>query len=72
LYGVSPGKWLMEKRLNHAHHLLANMGRTVAEAAFESGFESYSHFSRSFRARFGYPPTAMKQLAIINVTASVA
>lgn len=72
LYGVSPGKWLMEKRLNHSHHLLANMGRTVAEAASESGFESYSHFSRSFRTRFGHPPTAMKQLAIINVTASVA
>ncbi|HEX2844970.1 MAG TPA: AraC family transcriptional regulator [Chitinophagaceae bacterium] len=61
LYDMPPGKWLMERRLNHSLHLLTNMGRTVAEAAFESGFESPSHFSRSFRQRFGNPPGAMKQ-----------
>lgn len=61
LYEMSPGKWLMEKRLNHSLHLLTNMGKTVAEAAFESGFESPSHFSRVFRQRFGIPPVSIKQ-----------
>lgn len=61
LYQTSPGKWLLEKRLNHAMHLLTNMGKTVSEAAFESGFESASHFSRSFRQRFGAPPATAKQ-----------
>lgn len=66
LYDMSPGKWLMERRLNHSLHLLTNMGRTVAEAAFESGFQSPSHFSRSFRQRFGNPPAAMKQVAQLS------
>jgi AraC family transcriptional regulator, exoenzyme S synthesis regulatory protein ExsA len=61
LYNTSPGKWLMEKRLNHAWNLLANMGKTVSETAFESGFENPSHFSRSFRQRFGASPASIKQ-----------
>jgi AraC-like DNA-binding protein len=65
LYQTSPGKWLIEKRLIHARHLLANMGRTVAEAAFESGFESPSHFSRAFRLRFSTSPGSMKHHAAI-------
>ena len=60
VYGTTPGKWLMEKRLNNAFHLLTNMGKTVSEAAFESGFESTSHFSRSFRQRFGSSPTTIR------------
>lgn len=61
VYNSSPGKWLMEKRLNHALHLLSNMGKTVAETAFESGFENASHFSRAFRQRFGASPASIKQ-----------
>ena len=60
LYGTSPGKWLLEKRLKHAAHLLAHRGRTVSEAAFESGFENASHFSRAFRVRFGTSPASVK------------
>ena len=60
-FNTTPGKWLLEKRLNHARHLLSNMDKTVGEAAFESGFESPSHFSRSFKERFGISPAAVKQ-----------
>jgi AraC family transcriptional regulator, exoenzyme S synthesis regulatory protein ExsA len=63
VYNCPPGKWLMEKRLNHAHHLLTNLNRTVSEASFESGFESSSHFSRAFRVRFGKAPMEVKQAA---------
>ncbi|MFT3796646.1 AraC family transcriptional regulator [Flavobacterium sp.] len=65
-YQTSPGKWLLEKRLNHAMHLITNLGKTVSDAAFESGFESTSHFSRAFRQRFGTPPAAVKQQAVIQ------
>jgi len=60
-FGTTPGKWLLEKRLNHAMHLLSNANKTVSEAAFESGFENPSHFSRSFRQHFGVAPIAVKQ-----------
>ncbi|KAA9038368.1 helix-turn-helix transcriptional regulator [Ginsengibacter hankyongi] len=62
LYHTTPGKWLHEKRLNHAMHLLTNLNKTVSEAAFASGFENPSHFSRAFKARFGKHPTAIKKL----------
>lgn len=61
LFNTTPGKWLLEKRLDHALHLLTNLNRSVSDAAFESGFESSSHFSRAFRQRFGSSPLAVKQ-----------
>jgi len=60
-FNTTPGKWLMEKRLHHGRHLLANTNKSVSETAFESGFENPSHFSRSFRQHFGIAPTAVKQ-----------
>ncbi|MGX5819831.1 helix-turn-helix domain-containing protein [Chitinophaga lutea] len=57
----TPGKWLLEKRLHHAMHLLNNQSKTVSEAAFESGFQSPSHFSRAFKTRFGKAPAAVKK-----------
>jgi AraC family transcriptional regulator, exoenzyme S synthesis regulatory protein ExsA len=61
LFHTTPGKWLLERRLNYALHLLRNRNRNVSEAAFESGFESPSHFSRSFKGRFGKAPAEMKK-----------
>jgi AraC-like DNA-binding protein len=60
-YNTTPGKWLMEKRLHHAKHLLTHQGKTVSEAAFECGFEDRSHFSRAFRKHFGESPINVKQ-----------
>jgi AraC-like DNA-binding protein len=61
IYNTTPGKWLTQKRLDHAMHLLTHLNRTVSETAFESGFENLAHFSRCFKQKFGMPPTAVKQ-----------
>jgi AraC-like DNA-binding protein len=61
LYKIAPGKWLLEQRLNHALRLLNESRKTISEATFESGFESISHFSRSFKNRFGSTPSAYRQ-----------
>jgi len=60
-YGISPGKWLTDKRLNHARMLLAGSDQTVGEIAYASGFENLSHFSRIFREKFGFSPIALRQ-----------
>jgi AraC-like DNA-binding protein len=60
VYRCPPGKWLLERRLDHGMRLLSGGGKTVGEAAFESGFESAAHFGRSFKARFGKAPGQMK------------
>lgn len=60
-YKTSPGKWLLEKRLKHAKHLLTIEGKTIKDAAFESGFENISHFSRTFSQQFGTSPSLLKK-----------
>ena len=65
LYSTSPGKWLIKKRLQHAKYLITMAGKSVSDTAFESGFESVSHFSRAFSKQFGTPPSALKKTGAI-------
>jgi len=60
-FHTTPGKWLLEKRLEHSLHLLTNLKKTVSEASFESGFENPAHFSRAFRRHFGENPASVRQ-----------
>lgn len=57
----SPGKWLQQRRLEHAAQLLRHCGMNITEVAFESGFADVSHFSRAFKERFGVPPVGYRQ-----------
>lgn len=57
----SPGKWLTQRRINHAAHLLVNRGSSISQAAFESGFEDLSHFSRVFKNQLGTSPSDYKK-----------
>ncbi|MBX3253674.1 MAG: helix-turn-helix domain-containing protein [Chitinophagaceae bacterium] len=61
VYNTPPGKWLMKKRLYHARNLLTIAGKSVSDAAFESGFESSAHFSRAFSKQFGIAPSSLKK-----------
>jgi len=65
-YRESPGKWLVQRRLEHAARLLRNSPMNVTEIAFESGFEDVSHFSRVFKQRFGVPPLAYRQDSTVS------
>ena len=61
---VSPGKWLMTKRLEHAKNLITNTGKSISEIAFESGFSNPSHFSKAFKERYGALPTSLRKEAL--------
>lgn len=54
--GRSVSAAYMAIRLDQALHLLRSTGLTVTEIGVASGFQSSSHFSRIFKARFGHPP----------------
>jgi AraC family transcriptional regulator, exoenzyme S synthesis regulatory protein ExsA len=60
-YGASPGKWLLERRLEHSASLLQTTGMSVTEIMFECGFEDLSHFSRAFKDRFGQSPSTFRE-----------
>ncbi|MCE7925005.1 MAG: AraC family transcriptional regulator [Haliscomenobacteraceae bacterium CHB4] len=64
IYGTTPGKWLLERRLAHAKLLLMNPNMAVSEVAYDSGFENLSHFSRAFRGQYGAPPAAFRQRTV--------
>lgn len=56
VYHTSPGKWLTNKRLEYAHHLLNTSSKNVKEIAYDSGFENATHFIRIFKNKFGMAP----------------
>jgi AraC-like DNA-binding protein len=56
-YGVSPGKWLVERRLECASRLLTLTRMSITDVVFECGFEQPAHFSRAFKSKFGQTPS---------------
>jgi AraC-like DNA-binding protein len=56
LVGEPPHQYLLRVRLRCAAELL-RAGASVAEAALKSGFPDVNHFSKTFRRRFGVPPS---------------
>lgn len=60
-YEQSPGKWLIETRLQYAADLLRNQADSVTDVSANCGFGDLSNFTRSFRKRFGVSPSAYRQ-----------
>ncbi len=56
MYNTSPGKWLLDKRLDYSSYQLRSTDKNVNEVAFESGFEDVSNFIRSFKKKFSCTP----------------
>ena len=60
-YRESPHEYVMARRLERAARLLAE-GQSVKEVARELGFSSAFHLSRSFKQRYGVPPSRHAQV----------
>jgi len=60
-FHCTPGKWLLNKRLDYARTLLEQTNQVISEVYYEAGFENLSHFSRSFKDHFGMEPSRVKQ-----------
>ncbi|GIP26439.1 hypothetical protein J23TS9_15690 [Paenibacillus sp. J23TS9] len=54
--GMSPIQFQKQLRLQEARRLLFSGSIDAAEAAFQVGYESPSHFSREYARMFGVPP----------------
>jgi len=55
-FGIPPGRWLLEKRLNRAAYLLLHCDRSIIDVACESGFKNITHFNRVFKKQYGVSP----------------
>jgi len=56
IFHTTPGKWLLEKRLEYSRYLLETSDSTVDEVCVMSGFENRSHFIRVFKSKYGLTP----------------
>lgn len=61
LYGTTPYRYLLLRRLEKATQLMSN-GMPVAEVAYECCFSDQSHFNRQFKKSYGMTPTMWKTL----------
>lgn len=56
---MSVGRWIWQRRLEKCERDLADPrhgGRTIGEIAYSWGFNDLTHFSRTFKARYGRSP----------------
>lgn len=55
-FKTSPALWLKNKRLDYADFLLRNSTKNVTEIGAEIGYESVSHFIKTYKEKFGTTP----------------
>jgi AraC-like DNA-binding protein len=60
--GMTPHRWLVERRLDRARHLMRAPGMTLADIAQLCGFADQSHLARAFRQAEGIGPAAWRRL----------
>jgi transcriptional regulator GlxA family with amidase domain len=54
--GVTPHRYLTQKRVERAQEMLAQTDLSLSEIAFASGFSDQSHLARHFRHVLGTTP----------------
>jgi AraC-like DNA-binding protein len=57
-FGAPPRRWLQDKRLMEAKHIIDTRHQRPSAVYFDLGFESLSHFSHAFKKKFGVAPGA--------------
>ncbi|PSL32029.1 AraC family transcriptional regulator [Chitinophaga ginsengisoli] len=63
IYGNSPNRWLLEKRMERAAKMLRQDNRKASEIYYELGYENLSSFIQSFKQIHGITP---KQYQLTN------
>jgi AraC-like DNA-binding protein len=56
IYGTSPSKWLLQKRMELAKELLLHYNEKPSEVYHKVGYENHSSFTQSFKQSFGITP----------------
>lgn len=57
IFGVAPGRWLLEKRLQEAYFLIKQKAEKPTDVYLKAGFEDLTHFSFVFKKKYGISPS---------------
>ncbi|MEO9511466.1 MAG: AraC family transcriptional regulator [Flavobacteriaceae bacterium] len=60
LYQSSPASYLRDKKLEKSVELLTRTDLRTTDIAYECGFSNVSHYSKTFKLRYGVSPTIFK------------
>ena len=60
--GVSPHRWLLKHRVDHARELLSDRALSLTDIALSCGFADQSHFTRVFTAMVGVSPGVWRRV----------
>ncbi|TDB63806.1 AraC family transcriptional regulator [Arundinibacter roseus] len=55
-FNTSPALWIKQKRLEHADFLLRTTSLNVSEISASIGYESVSHFIKSYKEKYSFTP----------------
>ena len=56
IFGTSPNKWILQKRMEIARELLQNNNEKPGDIFYKIGYENHSSFTKSFKQIFGLTP----------------
>ena len=62
-YGVTPVKYINDKKISRAKYLLEVTSNTVESIAFDSGFNDYSYFYKLFCQKTGMSPAEYRSIS---------
>ena len=60
IYGTSPSKWFLQRRMEMAKKLLSHYNERPGEIYYKVGYENHSSFSETFKQTFGLTPSAFQ------------
>ena len=59
IYHTTPSRWLQQRRLQEAYHMIKELKKAPSDVYPELGFENLSHFSFVFKKAYGIVPSKL-------------
>lgn len=60
--GTNFSQYLSDLRLSYAEKKIINSTKSITEICFEAGYTNFSHFSRSFKKKYGLSPREYRKI----------
>lgn len=61
VFNETPNKWLLKRRIELAYYLISKKNKKPVEVYYDIGFQSFSHFSRTFKSIIGINPSDIQK-----------
>lgn len=55
-FGITPRKWIIRRRMEKAQEFMKDSQLSIADIAFQVGYENTSHFIQVYKREFGHTP----------------